>query len=80
VRGQHFQPYFFRTSDGHELDLVIDRGSELWAIEAKLTASPGPSDMRRLDKVADLIGASHRFLISQAPDPMGDGQGGDPST
>jgi hypothetical protein len=31
----------------------------------KLTASPGPGDLDRLDAVADLIGASHRVLISR---------------
>jgi predicted AAA+ superfamily ATPase len=59
------EPFFFRTSDQHEVDLVIDLGTELWAFEIKLTASPGPEDMRRLNRAADLIGASKRILISR---------------
>lgn len=64
-RGCAFEAYYFRTSDQFELDLVLDHGRERWAVEIKLTASPGPADMARLDLTADLIGASRRFLVSQ---------------
>jgi predicted AAA+ superfamily ATPase len=64
-RGFAFEAYYFRTSDQHELDLVLELGSERWAVEIKLTSSPGPADMSRLEKTADLIGASRRFLVSQ---------------
>jgi hypothetical protein len=57
--------FFFRTSDQQEVDLVLDFGAERWAIEIKLTAMPGPDDMRRLDKAADLVGARKRILISR---------------
>ena len=72
--GARFEPYWFRTSDGHELDLVLELGRELWAIEIKLTSSPGLDDLRRLDKTADLIGASRRFLVSQVAAPSGNGR------
>jgi predicted AAA+ superfamily ATPase len=61
------EPYFFRTADGHEVDLVLDFGSEVWAIEVKLTTAPGPDDLRRLNKAADLIGADRRILVSRTP-------------
>jgi len=64
-RGCAFEAYYFRTSDQFELDLVLDHGRERWAVKIKLTASPGPADMARLDRTADLIGASRRFLVSQ---------------
>ncbi|MFA4948170.1 MAG: DUF4143 domain-containing protein, partial [Candidatus Krumholzibacteriia bacterium] len=64
-RGCAFEAYYFKTSDQYELDLVLDHGRERWAVEIKLTASPGPADMARLDRTADLIGASRRFLVSQ---------------
>jgi len=70
--GRIFGPYYFRTSDQYELDLVLDLGGELWAVEVKLTASPGPDDLRKLDRAADMIGASRRFLISQTSHPAGD--------
>lgn len=67
AHGARVEPYFFRTSDGHEIDLVLDFGRERWAIEVKLSASPTPADMDRLDRTADLIGATHRYLVSQTP-------------
>jgi len=70
--GRVFEPHFFRTSDQHEIDLVLDLGDEIWAIECKLSASPGVGDMSRLDRVADMIGARRRFLVSRTRTPAGD--------
>jgi len=60
-----FDAYYLRTSDQHEIDLVIQLGSALWAIEIKLTTQPSPTDMRKLNSTADLIGADKRILVSQ---------------
>lgn len=73
-QGRNFEAYYFRTSDQYELDLVLDLGTERWAVEVKLTASPGPADMGRLDKTADMIGASRRFLVSQTRRSTGDSE------
>jgi len=70
VRGRTVQPYFLRTSDQYEIDLVMDFGTSLWAIETKLTASPSLGDVRRLNKVADLIGADQRVLVAKVPEPL----------
>ncbi len=70
-RGCAFEAYYFRTSDQYELDLVLDHGRERWAVEVKLTASPSPADMARLDQTADLIGASRRFLVSKVAKSWG---------
>jgi len=72
--GKSFEACHFRTSDGMELDMVLDFGKELWAVEVKLTASPGKADMDRLDKTADMIGASRRFLVSKTSTTAGDGK------
>lgn len=72
ARGVSFEPYYFRTSDLYEVDLVVDTGRERWAIEVKLTASPGPDDMARLDRAADMIGATRRFLVTRTRRPAGD--------
>ncbi|MBI3016032.1 MAG: ATP-binding protein [Candidatus Tectomicrobia bacterium] len=71
-KGRTYDAYYFRTSDQYELDLMLDFGKDLWAIEIKLTSSPGPEDMARLDKTADLVKASRRFLVSQTRRPSGD--------
>ncbi|MGE5662991.1 MAG: ATP-binding protein [Deltaproteobacteria bacterium] len=74
AEGRAFDAYYFRTSDQYELDLVLDFGKELWAVEIKLTSFPGPEDMARLDKTADLVKASRRFLVSQTRQPSGSGR------
>jgi hypothetical protein len=70
--GQPFEAFYFRTSDRYELDLVLDLLGERWAIEVKLTSAPGPDDLQRLDRAADLIDADRRFLVSQTASPSGD--------
>ncbi|MCC7438718.1 MAG: DUF4143 domain-containing protein [Armatimonadetes bacterium] len=64
-------PYFFRTSDQYELDLLLEFGSQRWAIEIELTTAPSVAHLEHLDKVADMVGATHRFLISQTTKPTG---------
>ncbi|MFQ5513495.1 MAG: ATP-binding protein [Myxococcota bacterium] len=61
---------FFRTSDGREIDLVLDVGLERFAIEIKLTSHPSPQDMQRLDAMGQWIDASRRILISRTPTPV----------
>jgi len=61
--GDHCEAFYFRTSDGHELDLVLDRGGELWAVEIKLTSNPTTEMIKKLNKSADLIGATRRVLV-----------------
>ncbi|HET6584784.1 MAG TPA: hypothetical protein VFG69_15105, partial [Nannocystaceae bacterium] len=63
--GQAYEAFWLRTSDGYEIDLVLERGGERWAIEVKLTTTPTTADIARLDKTADLIAADRRFLVSQ---------------
>ena len=61
--GLRATPYFFRTSDGYELDLVLDWGTDRWAIEIKLTSNPSTEMVDRLNATADLIDASRRVLV-----------------
>jgi hypothetical protein len=61
--GLRATPYFFRTSDGYELDLVLDWGPDRWAIEIKLTSNPSAAMVDRLNATADLIDASRRVLV-----------------
>jgi predicted AAA+ superfamily ATPase len=68
-----FEAFFFRTSDQYELDLVLDFGKSRWAIEIKLSSSPSPRDMSRLNQAADMIAADRRFLISQTRQIVNEG-------
>lgn len=65
-QGADFEPYFFRTSDGYELDLLLKYKAKLWAIEMKLSSSPDRRDLDHLNKIADLVGADKRILISKS--------------
>ncbi|MCY2929603.1 MAG: ATP-binding protein [Planctomycetota bacterium] len=68
--GKRAQAFFLRTSDGYELDLVLDWGAQRWAVEIKLTSDPSPGMIARLNKVADLIGASRRILLCRIARPI----------
>jgi len=70
VWGRTVHPCFLHTSDRYEIDLVLDFGTSLWAIEAKLTANPSLGDIRRLNKVADLIGARQRVLVARVRESL----------
>jgi predicted AAA+ superfamily ATPase len=63
IRGERFQPYFFRSHDGLEVDLVIEKGGELELIEIKLTTAPSPEDFSALTKV----------LLTRTPNPQMEG-------
>lgn len=65
VAGQSFQAFFLRTSDGHEIDLVLECRGKLWALEVKLTSAPGIGDLNRLRKTAELIQADRCVLVSR---------------
>ncbi|MDD5091783.1 MAG: ATP-binding protein [Candidatus Wallbacteria bacterium] len=68
-----FEPYYLRTNDQYEVDLLLDFGSELWAIEIKLTTHPGREDMARLSKTASMVKAGKSLLVSRVKSLNGDG-------
>ena len=41
-RGEEPPVYFWRTSTGSEVDIIVDRGGKLIPLEVKLTATPHP--------------------------------------
>lgn len=69
---QH-EAYYFRTSDGHELDLVVALSGTLWAFQVKLSSSPAPEDLDRLKRTAELIGAEKKVLISRTMEHIASG-------
>ena len=70
--GLEVPAHMFRTGDGHEIDLILDLGTTRVALEVKLSGSVSPQDMARLERVADLVAAEHRYLVCQTPSPMAD--------
>lgn len=56
-RGELPRIYFWRTSEGHEVDFVVDLGLTLVPVEAKLAATPTARDAAGLEKFQKLFGA-----------------------
>jgi hypothetical protein len=64
---KRFEPYFLRIGDQHEVDLVLDFGTQIWAVEIKLATSfPSVADMERLHRAADIIKAQRRIFVCRA--------------
>jgi predicted AAA+ superfamily ATPase len=66
VLGHRATPYFLRTHDGHEIDLVLEVAGSRWAVECKLSTQPDQRDLQRLAVLADAIGAERRILLSRS--------------
>jgi hypothetical protein len=67
----HFDgPYYFRTRDGLELDLILIISGELWGIEIKLTTNPGPGDIAKLKKTASWLNTNKVALISRTKESV----------
>jgi uncharacterized protein len=64
-QGRNHEPYFFRTMDGYELDLMLILEGKKWAFEIKLTGSPGQAELDRLKKSSEMIGCDLMVLVSR---------------
>jgi len=69
----HSQFYFWRTSTGAELDLIIERGANRFAIEVKAGHAASPNLARLLDKSRSDVRATQVWVIDQADgaEPLG---------
>lgn len=64
--------HFLRTSDGYEIDLLLQLGARTAAIEVKLSAHATPQDLVRLERAADLASIEHRYVVCQTDTPASD--------
>jgi predicted AAA+ superfamily ATPase len=69
----HTQFYFWRTSIGVEVDLVLDRGSTRIAIEVKSGRGGRPETIRQLQTASADLGASSAWILDEdeGTDPLG---------
>lgn len=74
--GKPVDACFFRTSDGYEIDLVFKLGTQVWAVDARLSSWPSPGDFDRLSRAADLAGADRRYLVARVREPALSSHGG----
>jgi predicted AAA+ superfamily ATPase len=64
-RGELIDAFFFRTHDGHEVDLVLQCGKERELIEIKLTTSPAPEDLAKLEALGRQLDATRCVLLTR---------------
>jgi len=55
-RGDVPRIFFWRTSQGKEVDILIEEGTRLIPVEARLSATPRPSMARSIHQLKELIG------------------------
>jgi hypothetical protein len=75
IRHPHAQFYYWRTADGAEIDLVIERGRERVAVEIKAGRGGQVLAGRTLAKAMSDVGAKAGWILDQAPgsDPIREG-------
>ncbi len=61
-------PYFFRTSDGIESDLLLTKGKKIVPIEIKARPTSNAKDIKSLEKTLSLLQQPKGFVVSLAGD------------
>jgi predicted AAA+ superfamily ATPase len=74
ARGEDIDAHFFRTQDGHEVDLVLQAGATRELIEIKLSSAPAPEDLAKLDALAAKLNATRTVLLSRTRAPHTEGK------
>jgi len=76
-RGQEPPVYFWRTSTGSEVDIVVDAGGRLVPLEVKLSATPNPSMARGIlglrAALGDLVAPEYVVHPGDSRLPLGQG-------
>ena len=65
----------FRTEHGAEVHFIVERGTDLFAIEGKASRTVAASDLRELERFADYYGKQHRpmvWYLGKEPKRIGD--------
>lgn len=68
--------YYLRTADNQEIDFIIERGSEIVAVEVKMTGTVHQADFRHLAMLqarADNMRAGYLFYLGDRVLPFGKG-------
>ncbi len=53
----------FRTVSGAEVDFIVERGGDLFAIEVKASRTVAASDLRGLERFGEYYGKPHRRMV-----------------
>ena len=63
---QGWQPYFYRSSSGNEIDLLLEKGDRRMAVEFKTSVAPKPT--RGLYQALNDLGIEEAWIIAQTED------------
>lgn len=63
ARDQDIRVSVYRTEAGAEVDFIVERGDEIFAIEIKATRKIGVQDLRGLKSFSEFYGKPHKSLI-----------------
>lgn len=63
---QGWQPYFYRSSSGNEIDLLLEKGDRKVAVEFKTATAPKPT--RGLYQALNDLGIEEAWIIAQTED------------
>jgi len=63
-----WDPFFFRTSDGIEADLLLVRGESIIAVETKCAMAGGQRELKSLQKAISLLGVQKAYVITLGDD------------
>lgn len=74
--GENPEFHYFRTGDGYEIDLIIDRAGVRIGVEVKCTSSPSLDDLRRLKKTGQMCGCHRTYLLSRTTSEIKTEEGG----
>jgi len=69
------QPYFWRTSQGHEIDLIVDLGTEKIPFEIKLHSAPTAHDAAMLRQCMQQLNLTRGYLIHSGRENYSLGKG-----
>ena len=58
-----YEPFFFRTSDGIEVDLVLQKGRQIVPIEIKAGLSPSLKSVKSLEKSLTILRAKKAYVV-----------------
>lgn len=62
-RDQDYRVSVYRTEAGAEVDFVVERGKDVFAIEVKATRTIGSHDLRGLKSFSEFYGKKHRSFV-----------------
>ncbi|MDR3558938.1 MAG: DUF4143 domain-containing protein, partial [Candidatus Pacebacteria bacterium] len=63
ARDQDFRISVYRTEGGAEVDFILERGKEVFAIEVKATRTIGGHDLRGLKSFSEFYGKKHQSFV-----------------